>query len=109
MTYDATEPVTQGVTGSERSDGSGLADAHAPAPGGTFMYEFGWPSPIMDGRLGSCHALEMPFVFDTLDLGHGQMMGGDMKGMMQMMENCNEMMQAMTEHMKSNDGTGSEG
>jgi para-nitrobenzyl esterase len=53
-----------------------LADAHAPAPAGTFMYEFGWPSPIMDGRLGSCHALEMPFVFDTLDLQHHQMMGG---------------------------------
>lgn len=53
-----------------------LADAHAPAPGGTFMYEFAWPSPIMDGRLGSCHALEMPFVFDTLDLRHHQMMGG---------------------------------
>ena len=43
------------------------------------------------------------------DMKDGQMMGGDMKGMMQMMENCNEMMQAMTEHMKSNDGTGSEG
>jgi len=53
-----------------------LADAHAPAPGGTFMYEFAWPSPIMDGRLGSCHALEMPFVFDTLDLRRRQMMGG---------------------------------
>jgi para-nitrobenzyl esterase len=53
-----------------------LADAHAPAPGGTFMYEFAWPSPIMGGRLGSCHALEMPFVFDTLDLRHRQMMGG---------------------------------
>jgi para-nitrobenzyl esterase len=53
-----------------------LADAHAPAPGGTFMYEFAWPSPIMGGRLGSCHALEMPFAFDTLDLRHRQMMGG---------------------------------
>jgi para-nitrobenzyl esterase len=53
-----------------------LADAHAAAPGGTFMYEFAWPSPIMGGRLGSCHALEMPFVFDTLDLGRRQMMGG---------------------------------
>ena len=53
-----------------------LADAHAPAPGGTYMYEFAWPSPIMGGRLGSCHALEIPFVFDTLDLRHGQMMGG---------------------------------
>ena len=53
-----------------------LADAHATAPGGTFMYEFAWPSPIMGGRLGACHALEMPFVFDTLDLRHRQMMGG---------------------------------
>ena len=46
-----------------------LADAHAPAPAGTFMYEFAWPSPAFDGRLGACHALEIPFVFDTLDLG----------------------------------------
>jgi para-nitrobenzyl esterase len=53
-----------------------LADAHAPALAGTYVYEFAWPSPIMGGRLGSCHALEMPFVFDTLDLGRGQMMGG---------------------------------
>jgi para-nitrobenzyl esterase len=53
-----------------------LADAHAPAPAGTFMYEFTWPSPAFDGRLGACHALEIPFVFDTLDLGRGQMMGG---------------------------------
>ncbi len=30
----------------------------------TFMYEFGWPSPV-DG-LGACHALEIGFVFDTL-------------------------------------------
>jgi para-nitrobenzyl esterase len=53
-----------------------LADAHAAAPGGTFMYEFTWPSPAFDGQLGACHALEMPFVFDTLDLQRGQMMGG---------------------------------
>jgi para-nitrobenzyl esterase len=38
-----------------------LADAHAPGRGATFMYEFAWPSPILGGRLGSCHALEMPF------------------------------------------------
>jgi para-nitrobenzyl esterase len=53
-----------------------LADAHAPAPAGTFMYEFAWPSPAFDGRLGACHGLEMPFVFDTLDLGTQQMLGG---------------------------------
>ena len=53
-----------------------LADAHAPAPGRTYMYEFAWPSPILEGRLGACHALEIAFVFDTLDLKRGQMMGG---------------------------------
>ncbi len=53
-----------------------LADAHAPAPARTFMYEFAWPSPAFGGRLGACHGLEIPFVFDTLDLGTEQMLGG---------------------------------
>lgn len=42
-----------------------LADAHAAAPAGTYMYQFTWSSPAFGGRLGSCHALEIPFVFDT--------------------------------------------
>ncbi|MFI7234847.1 carboxylesterase/lipase family protein [Streptomyces cyaneofuscatus] len=41
-----------------------LADARADAPGCTYVYEFGWPSPVQ--RLGACHALELGFVFDTL-------------------------------------------
>ena len=53
-----------------------LADARAPGRGATYMYEFAWPSPVLGGRLGACHALEIPFVFDTLDLGHKQMLGG---------------------------------
>ncbi|GAA4373385.1 carboxylesterase family protein [Agromyces bauzanensis] len=36
------------------------ADARAVAVGGTYMYEFAWPSP----GLGAVHALEIPFVFD---------------------------------------------
>ena len=46
-----------------------LADAHAAAadPGvGTYTYLFTWESPAFDGVLGSCHALEIPFVFGTL-------------------------------------------
>jgi para-nitrobenzyl esterase len=40
-----------------------LADAHANAGGGaTYMYEFAWASP----GLGAVHALEVPFVFDTV-------------------------------------------
>ncbi|MEI7034784.1 carboxylesterase/lipase family protein [Streptomyces pratensis] len=41
-----------------------LADARADAAGSTYVYEFGWPSPVQ--RLGACHALELGFVFDTL-------------------------------------------
>ena len=46
-----------------------LADAHrsAAAPGvGTYVYLFTWSSPLLDGYLGSCHALEIPFVFGTV-------------------------------------------
>ncbi|GAA4667912.1 carboxylesterase/lipase family protein [Frondihabitans cladoniiphilus] len=31
------------------------------------VYEFAWKSGAFDGRLGACHAMELPFVFDTLD------------------------------------------
>lgn len=34
--------------------------------GRTHVYEFGWRSPACGGSLGACHALELPFVFDTL-------------------------------------------
>ena len=45
-----------------------LAEAHAQQDAGaTYMYEFAWQPPTFDGRLGACHALEMPFVFDNLD------------------------------------------
>lgn len=54
-----------------------LADAHAHAPAATYMYEFAWRSPQFDGRLGACHGLEMPFVFDTLSNGTEPMLGSD--------------------------------
>ena len=31
------------------------------------MYEFAWGSSAFDGKLGACHAIEIPFVFDHLD------------------------------------------
>ncbi|MGA5068527.1 carboxylesterase/lipase family protein [Streptomyces exfoliatus] len=45
-----------------------LADARldSGAPGGTYLYEFAWRSPVLG--LGACHALELGFVFDTLAL-----------------------------------------
>ena len=46
-----------------------FADAHAGAsePGvGTYCYLFTWESPAFGGVLGSCHALDIPFVFGTV-------------------------------------------
>ncbi len=53
-----------------------LAEAHSTGSGSTYMYEFAWKSPQYDGKLGACHALEIPFVFDTLDReGYEEMFG----------------------------------
>jgi para-nitrobenzyl esterase len=53
-----------------------LAEAHTRGSGATYMYEFAWRSPKFDGKLGACHAMEIPFVFDTLDKGgYEEMMG----------------------------------
>jgi para-nitrobenzyl esterase len=51
-----------------------LAEAHAQNGGSPFVYEFGWRSPMFEEKLGSCHALEIGFVFDNLDKA------GPMKG-----------------------------
>ena len=32
----------------------------------TYNYIFTWPSPGFNGVLGACHAIELPFVFNTL-------------------------------------------
>ena len=52
-----------------------LAEARVNSSAATYMYEFAWRSPAFGGRLGSCHALEIAFVFDTLDRGADQMVG----------------------------------
>jgi para-nitrobenzyl esterase len=39
--------------------------------GRTHMYQFDWRSPAFKGELGSCHGLELPFVFDTLATATG--------------------------------------
>ena len=39
------------------------------------MYLFDWAGVGMDGALGACHALELPFVFGTLDSALGQLAG----------------------------------
>ncbi len=54
-----------------------LAEAHSMHQPGTYMYLFSWATPILDGRLGSCHGLDVPFTFDNLDKpGAGLFTGG---------------------------------
>ncbi len=40
-----------------------LAEAQQRHHDGVYMYLFTWESPLMGGALGSCHAIELPFVF----------------------------------------------
>jgi para-nitrobenzyl esterase len=44
-----------------------FAEAYRALQPSTFMYLFTYESPAMRGALRSCHALEIPFVFGTLD------------------------------------------
>ena len=43
-----------------------LADRRAAAGSPTWMYWFTWASPAFGGVLGSCHAVDIPFVFHNL-------------------------------------------
>ncbi|MGH9125223.1 MAG: carboxylesterase/lipase family protein [Acidimicrobiales bacterium] len=49
-----------------------LAEHQAASPRGAahgvWMYRFDWPTPFGDGRLGATHALDIPFVWDLVDL-----------------------------------------
>jgi para-nitrobenzyl esterase len=48
------------------------ARAYAQAhQGRTHFYEMDWRSPALGGELGACHAVEVPFVFNTLDAATG--------------------------------------
>ncbi len=42
-----------------------LLDAQVQHNEQTWCYLFDWKSPMLDGALGSCHALDIPFVFGT--------------------------------------------
>ncbi len=54
-----------------------MAEAQAGhQPDGTFLYLFEFATTAFDGRLGSCHALEIPFVFDNLHKGGIELLTG---------------------------------
>ena len=54
-----------------------LAAAHARAGGTVHAYELTWPSPAMGGLLRSCHGLDVPLTFGTLDGWIGLIVFGD--------------------------------
>jgi para-nitrobenzyl esterase len=41
------------------------------------VYRFDWRSPAFGGRLGATHALELPFVWNRLDLPMAQILLGE--------------------------------
>jgi para-nitrobenzyl esterase len=53
-----------------------LAAAHGANGEKAYVYLFDWESPAFDGLLGSCHALELPFVFGAVHVPVVQMFSG---------------------------------
>jgi para-nitrobenzyl esterase len=54
-----------------------LAAGHAKYQPKTYTYLFTWESPFLSGMFGSCHGLEIPFVFGTVqDAGVQVFTGG---------------------------------
>lgn len=53
-----------------RYPGMRLAELQVAQQAAAYAYLFTWPSPFQGGRLGSCHALEIPFVFGTTENPH---------------------------------------
>jgi para-nitrobenzyl esterase len=47
---------------------------HTPA---TWMYRFDYESPALDGKLGACHSLDVPFVWGTVGVGELPRLCGD--------------------------------
>jgi para-nitrobenzyl esterase len=53
-----------------------LYEAHAAAGGSTFAYLFDYRSQLFHNQMGACHALDIPFVFGTIEGRFGKGMTG---------------------------------
>ena len=65
----ATSPVATLATRSIPGPPERLAEAQIDQGAPTFAYRLDYQSPALEGALGACHALDIPFVFGT----HGEM------------------------------------
>lgn len=54
-----------------------LAETQVEQGRPTYMYLFTWATPVMEGRLKSCHALELPFMWDALETPGLSQLTGD--------------------------------
>jgi para-nitrobenzyl esterase len=54
-----------------------LAEGQVRQGAPVWMYRFDWESPAFGGVLGAAHAMEIPFVFNTLDVGLSRTFTGD--------------------------------
>jgi para-nitrobenzyl esterase len=57
-----------------------LIEARENVASETYQYLFSWPSSAFDGVLGSCHALEIPFVFGVLENSGAELIFGASAG-----------------------------
>ena len=53
------------------------AELHSQHTRDTYAYLFEYPSPALDGKLGACHSLDVPFVFGTTHVGDLKRFCGD--------------------------------
>ena len=54
-----------------------LAEGQVRQGAPVWMYRFDWESPVFGGVLGAAHAMEIPFVFNTLDTQIARWLTGD--------------------------------
>jgi para-nitrobenzyl esterase len=54
-----------------------LADLQRAHTDNVWAYRFAWPSPVLDGSIGAAHGLDIPFFFDNLSFGAGDVLGDD--------------------------------
>jgi para-nitrobenzyl esterase len=54
-----------------------ISEQRVNANNKTWMYWFTWPTPVLGGLVGSCHALDIPFAFDNLSSPRTDGLTGD--------------------------------
>lgn len=54
-----------------------LAEAQSDHQRAVYMYRFDWASPALGGRLGAAHGLDLPFVWNRVDLPASKLLLGE--------------------------------